>query len=355
MTTSAPTKFIFADFMRLAGAMAVVLSHSASTVEKEWGSIPLHEWWAANLFCSALHWGVPAFLMLSGALLLKGNPDEPWQTFMQKRFHRVLYPFIGWAVVYATYNGVQVIWGWKQMATTEWTQMLLSGMPYYHMWFMSVILGLYLLAPLFRHVVQHSPQRLLAYFLLVFFFSRLGQYLVKDLFVVGQMEMIGFIGCFVLGHYVNVYGLPRPRLWYALGVGAFVATAALSWSFRSRGLSPEVLFDSLAPLSLLKANAVFLWFRNHNWQPVADRRPRLYQQVIFGASIGYGIYLAHILVLEAAVYWPAQGWNVSGHNIGPLVVHPVLGIPVLAVWVFALSVTVLFLWKKIPYLHKFAA
>lgn len=357
MSLSPPSaKFAFADFMRLTGAMAVVLSHSASTVEKEWGTIPMHEWWAANLFCSSLHWGVPAFLMLSGSLLLKGNPDEPWQTFLQKRFHRVLYPFIGWAIVYGLYNGIQVVWGWKQMPAEEWIKMIVSGMPYYHMWFMSSILGLYLLTPMFRKLVHYGSQKLIAYFLFIWFFSRLGQYLVDDLFVVGQMEMIGFIGCFVLGHYVNVYGLPNPRLWYGLGIGAAVATAILSWEFRRRGLSPEMFFDSLSPFSLLKANAVFLWYRNHNWQPLIDRRPQLYRRVIYGASIGYGIYLAHILVMEAVIYWPTMGkWNVSGHNLAFLPLPPVIGIPILAVCVFVLSVIVLSLWKKIPVLNKFAA
>jgi len=352
-------KLVFADYLRFTGAMAVVLSHSAASVEKEFGHIPLHEWWTANIICSILHWGVCGFLMLSGMLLLKGNPEEDLGVFLRKRMKRVLYPFLGWAVVYAVYNYIQFYFGWRTFAPGEVWTMVLTGQPHYHMWFMSVIIALYLITPVLRVLVANAPKQVLTYFLVLWFVARLGQYVYRDLFVLGKMELIGFVGCYILGYYLYRYGLENKRLWYGLGILSAIITAVGTWYLRTyggAGVNPELFYDSLAPTSVLKGMAIFLFFQSGDWKSVSERRPKWHRFVVHCASISYGIYLAHILFIEGLIYWyKGHGFSISGHCFIAYPVPPIVGIPLLALAAATCSIAVVSLWKRIPFLNQFAA
>lgn len=87
-------RIFYYDFMRAVAIIAVIICHvdpffgSLNTTSK----VILH-----NIFHYSGMVGVPIFLMISGALIL--NRNYTLSSFMNKRFKRIVYPFIFWIIL----------------------------------------------------------------------------------------------------------------------------------------------------------------------------------------------------------------------------------------------------------------
>ena len=92
------SRILVYDIIRVIAILFVVCIHSMEAIDKYAYQNPDSiEFVIANLLNSAIHTGVPLFVMLSGALLL--DKDESIRTFFCKRVKRVLLPFIVWSVI----------------------------------------------------------------------------------------------------------------------------------------------------------------------------------------------------------------------------------------------------------------
>ena len=103
-----------------------------------------------------IYCGVPLFVMLSGALLL--GKDEPMKVFFKKRLSRVLIPFLVWSVIVGAIlylqGGGRSIVGYtlyelKSVATTG-----VHGI----YWYVYMIIGLYCLTPVLRHIIHSGNE-----------------------------------------------------------------------------------------------------------------------------------------------------------------------------------------------------
>lgn len=353
--TSRPN-LLYADYLRVAATIGIVMLHCSATVVREYGKIPADQWWFANILNSLTRWGVPAFIMLSGMLLLPGKQDEPVGTFLQKRASRVLFPYLIWACVYLVETYVKIQIGWLQLTPEQlWTK-ILSGVTGYHLWFVPVILALYLLVPILRVMVQNASQQLLSYFLVLWYLTLVVEFTIPELFVIGKVESMGFVGCAVFGYYVRTYGLPHPPRWYAFGLLGLAVTVVGSWWQYSHGVRSENYFNSLAPGCMALAMGVLLWFREFDWQTFSARFPRLHRAVIWSSEISYGVYLAHVLVLSASLHW-FKPWSIylSGHRFLYWPVHPVIGLLTLTMVVIVFSGIIIAFLRKIPVLGRYIA
>jgi surface polysaccharide O-acyltransferase-like enzyme len=96
--------------------------------------------WINSLFRSS----VPLFVMISGFFLFPVGDDR---VFFRKRFTRVLTPFIFWCVVYAFYFYAQ---GQASLTTTFVNIARIPvnyGTDVGHLWFVYMLMGIYLMAP----------------------------------------------------------------------------------------------------------------------------------------------------------------------------------------------------------------
>lgn len=113
--------------------------------------------------------GVPLFVMLSGALLLQpAKVEEPIKVFLKKRLSRIGLAFFFWSAIY-------FVWGYyvnnTQLTLNSVTQMLLSDGAYYQFWFIYLIVGLYLITPILRVIVAYANQKIIRYFIILWFIT----------------------------------------------------------------------------------------------------------------------------------------------------------------------------------------
>jgi len=150
------------DNARILAIFAVIFVHVSVGVP--WHSEPGSLLWFYGTGCDVLvRWCVPVFVMVSGALLLAPHETETLGDFFKKRMGRVLVPILFWSLLY-------IVWGYfHENVQVPFTfsyvvGKLASGKPYYHMWFIYMLLGLYLFTPVFRVIVAHMKTRDLVVF-----------------------------------------------------------------------------------------------------------------------------------------------------------------------------------------------
>lgn len=288
------------DAIRLFATVAIVLLHTAANGVNR---LPLHsaEWWQANLIDSACRAGVPLFLMLTGALFMH-RTGQPAASFYQNRRQRLLWPLLCWSLFYLLWSGLKA--GTKQQsfpAEQAWQQ-LVSGAPYFHLWFFFMLAGVYLVLPPLRGFWQRlSPVRQTLFCLAVLL---LQQSLHGLYFLLALPEppwplwFIGYLPYLLLGALfarpATTTGAKRLPGWLLLGAFILlVLTIAQLYSWqRDAGLT-EPFYYAYHRLSLpVLAAAVLLWMLlgriSHPLHPLLQILPRH----------SLGIYCLHPVFLD---------------------------------------------------------
>ncbi len=138
-------RIIELDLLRVVAIFLVILQHSWSMLglDSAADGMQYHFYRFAII-------GVPLFVMISGSLLLR--KEMPVKLFLKKRFTRILLPFVFWTtIVYV----ISCFLG-RYDDVHNLKEALLCYVPYFFgnkinsvYWFMFMLIGLYLLTPLF--------------------------------------------------------------------------------------------------------------------------------------------------------------------------------------------------------------
>ncbi len=261
-----------------------------------------------NSLCRAC---VPLFVTISGWFLF---PVGDERIFFRKRFSRVLVPFIVWCAVYAFYfylRGEATLRG----ALLDILHIPVNfGTDVGHLWFVYMLLGLYLLAPVLSPWAVSASRRSMERFLALWLLASALPY-IHFIFPAFLGEAYwdasptlyyfsGFIGYVVLGAYLRrfhagrtpamtrVFALLLITVGYAITAGGFLHR--LSTQVRVRDLELTWEFTTLN-VAMMTAGLVLLL---KNLQP-AQPQGAPWRLVRDLSKQSYGIYLAHIIVLNA--------------------------------------------------------
>ncbi|MBY0579457.1 MAG: acyltransferase family protein [Burkholderiales bacterium] len=336
-------RIFWADACRVLAIFGVVLIHSCGAVFYNYGKIPNDYWLSANLLDSLVRVAVPLFVMISGSLLLK-SADIPSVSLMNisRRIGKVLLPLIVWSMFYLWW--VDHNTPGKIINPVEWLQKFLSQPVMYHLWFVHMIVGLYILLPVWQVIFKACEANAYFqwYFLVVWLvINSISVYIPMPFLVPMQMTMIfGYGGYFILGGMLNAtrwinVGLLKWAMFYLTGV---LATFLITWMrTSSSGVPDELAYSYFSPNVLLASIAAFMMIRK-------IRTPNGWgvRIVQWASDACFFVYFIHILVLEFLRY------GTFGVKISTSDIHPGLSIPLLAIATFVFSMAVAGLVRLIP-------
>lgn len=342
-----PERLCYPDYLRVLAAFAVVLLHTAA---QNWTARDVNSsaWLAMNFYDGLTRWGVPVFVMISGAML--AGREIPLKKLFGKYILRMAAAFLFWTVMYALFHH-------HDGSLTTMAKAMLAGN--YHMWYLALAIGLYLSQPLFYRLA--SDQRVLRYslllalvfaFLIPFVMLLLGDFgpaKVKELLPSLQESLddmnlypvMGYFGYFLLGHVLatrEVGGRTRKLLYGGIPIGLALTiglNAAYCLKVHSAG---GHYFRPIQPHIALTAAGIFLLARRGTRE-----NSRLTPAVKGLSGLTFGIYLVHPLVLN---HLELLGLNTLSFN-------PWLSVPLLALLVFLLSAAFSWLLGKLPLLGKY--
>lgn len=155
--SSTRRRVIYFDVLRIVAIFFVVAVHLSAM---HWADVDVDSraWFAFNLYCTTGKWSVPIFVMISGALFL--GREVSISTILKKNVARIATVFLFWSGCYAL---VYLVFRHAPLSVV--LSQFITG--HYHLWFLYMIVGLYLLIPLLRPIVQN--EMLMRYFLLLAF------------------------------------------------------------------------------------------------------------------------------------------------------------------------------------------
>ena len=162
-------RIVYFDYLRVVAAIAVVLAHVAGFYWSDFGGRSLN-WNILNIYITMIRWTVPIFVMLSGSLFL--SKELNIKQLYEKNILRMAVAYLAWSLFYTLvfplYN-----WIFHQEPLPSLGSVILDTLSgSYHMWFIPMIIGLYMCAPVIRKIVL--DRKVAKYFLtltLVFAFA----------------------------------------------------------------------------------------------------------------------------------------------------------------------------------------
>ena len=266
--------------------------------------------WAVGWINSLFRSCVPLFVMISGFFLF---PVGDERVFFRKRFTRVLTPFIFWCIIYAFYFYAQ---GQASLTTTFWNIAKIPvnyGTDVGHLWFVYMLMGIYLMAPIFSPWVVSASRASMQLFLVlwavassvpyihVYFPQILGEAFWNSTPMLYYFS--GFMGYAVLAAYIRRFCMAPslPVDYAAIGMiilGYAITAAGFLYRLPLENSVPklELTWNFTTINVALMAAGLFLLFRN-----LQKNEPYGVLSKVVGdlSQKSYGMYLAHIIVLNS--------------------------------------------------------
>ena len=267
------------------------------------------QWNFYNVVDSFSRFAVPFFVMLSGALLM--NKEIQLADFLKKRFVRILIPFLFWSIVYSVYNYYKLNIENKMNISTYVLDCFTNGASY-HLWYIYMLIGLYLLIPILAKWIQTSSDSSINYFILIwivflsirFFEIPLHKDFTFTIFT-------GFAGYLVLGYYLANRNIKISNaILIILALIALLSTILFTYitPFRN-GVFNGKYYDYLSLNVVLWSSVLFFIIRNINLVSTA-----IVDKIKFLNQYSFGVYLIHVLVLDTF-----QLLHLNGASINPVV------------------------------------
>jgi len=340
-----PDRVIYFDYLRILATVAVIVLHVSN---QKWGSTDVNsfEWNVFNIYDSAVRWAVPIFVMISGALFLNNENPVSIKKLYTKNIFRIITAFAFWSLFYTLIYNIGKPIGLKSMMVT-----FLNG--HYHMWFLFMIVGLYIVVPVLRKITESLD--VTKYFLiLALIFTFIVPYLLKlpvlsefsGLYESLELHLVlGFSGYFVCGYYLYRVDLSKKaqNIIYLLGILAFIFTAvftALLSIYRQK--ASNLFYDELAFNVMLESIAVFVFVKYKLNRKFTNEK--LNKLVLNLSKYSFGIYLIHIFIMD--IFRIMLGFNTLSFNA-------LLSVPVITIIVFLISLLLSLGLNKIPFLKKY--
>jgi len=289
--------------LRILSIYAVVTAHV--TIGLTMASTPFSfNWWLGTTIFYACHCSIPIFVMISGALLLDSSREESLREFYRKRMVRVGVPLACWTIVYLC---VRAFVDHESLTAGRVFELIITANPYYHLWFLYMIAGLYLVTPPLRTFVRHATRRERV-FVIVLMLVLANAYFQADALLWQNQRSIFTLFIPYIALYLCGYELARidpckipPTRYMVLALAIcvfYLAAFAQPFMARQGGIGPgqRTVFDFFVPPIILPSIAIFWAARRLD----ATGRPALgirKTAVEWVASTTLGIYVLHPLML----------------------------------------------------------
>ncbi len=161
------------DILRGIAILEVMTHHALSASARKFAEEGSWQWWVYIMLNRLLHFAVPAFLFVSALVLTKSllqRQPISWKRFFKRRAERTLLPYLLWSLIFIFFSAYKV----KSMpleriplgtdnslvlplAFTHWDTFIrcfVYGKSYFHLYFMTLLLQMSLLFPLFYSLIR---------------------------------------------------------------------------------------------------------------------------------------------------------------------------------------------------------
>ncbi len=350
-------RIFYIDLLRALATFAVVLLHTAA---QNWPAkdITFGQWNVFNIYDSLAQWAVPMFIMLSGILFLDKDREFSIKRLYTHSVFRIAVAFVIWSFLYALYQVYSEGGGVARVIA-----LTLEG--HYHMWFLFMITGLYVITPLLRKLtLKEMKYFLILSYILCFIMPTIIEFknAAKIFMEEGMLAMaadrlflpyekfmeylkIDYLFYFMAGYYLCHREISKKKydVLLILSVISLVFTISFSAFVTFFKGSAYGIYDPFTVNMSLVTIGIFI-FVKERFSGGYTAGKGLGRAVSFISEMSFGIYLAHPMLLELLS---------NELSVNTLSFSPVLSVPVITVLVFTVSALVTMAIKRIPYVGRY--
>lgn len=348
----------YLDYLRVFATAAVILLHVAG---QNWYAVDVDgtDWATFNFYSCIVRWGVPVFVMISGALFLNKR-DILIKKIISKYILRLIIAYAVWSFIYYLFAADtisrQFVGLFRPGKIARWI-IVIKG--HYHMWFIPMIVGIYLCIPIIKQIIKN--EKVMQYYLalsFVFWFV-LPQALtmmrdfgnekvatiadaINNVLDASSMAFVqNFVFYFILGYALakKTFGRKTRIMLYILGSAGFAFTIIIDWLIAVKTYAPNGAYYGNNCVNIL-LEVVFVFELCKNIQYTESRIGKAVQLL---SNYSFGAYLVHPLLIE----------QLAKHGITTLSLLPVLAVPCLAAIVFLGAFMISAILHQIPVLKKY--
>ncbi|MGE4352394.1 MAG: acyltransferase [Bdellovibrionales bacterium] len=316
-------RLVFVDVGKIFSIFLVIVLHTCLCSVYLFQDIGSSDWWAGLAYYTASRVCVPLFIMLSAVLTLWKDVHSDADQDLRRVVKRIVHfgvPILLWSVFYLhLFN--------KKINFHSLVSIFYAPTGLVHLWFLYVLIGIYLLSPLFLAVLRKGGRDLIGYVLLLWFvFSPLSVYVTaffgvkpSNSYGLFPTYQAGFVGYYLLGAWLMERKPLALRASVALVlVGFFLSYALTAYDNLFVSLPPfnDRYLNFLAPGVGLMSVGCFEVLRSVSWP-----KSRL---IAFFSSLVFGVYFVHEALLD--VIRKDFGW--TGNGLSPLWSLPAIAVGV---------------------------
>ena len=213
---------------------------------------------------SISRFAVPCFVMLTGAFILPRNVENNVKGFYKKSFFKIGVPIIVFSILYVALSYAKLFVGDNKGESGNKFQPLidwLKGEPYWHMWFVYMLIGLYIIMPLVSLIKNNISKK--KYLLIIVLFFVLGAVLEYTVRLPWPVQFIKYLGYLMVGDYIrnDTPKVGRVKIIFLIIPVIILAGVTIaSYHFQDT----KTYYQPLAPWIIIASVMIFIWFAMTN-------------------------------------------------------------------------------------------
>lgn len=333
-------KIEWAESLRAIATISVILVHASAPGVSSLGSTDFFDWNIANALDSAVRFCVPIFVMITGTFLL--NKDYEIKDLLINKLFKIFIPFLFFSLIYIVYT-----YDWRRIYNLDLADLpghthrsLLNG-SYYHLWYIYMLFGLYLITPIIRVYTKNATKENLKYFLFLWFiFNSVYSYSLNNYIPNFQISLFsGYTGFYILGYYLSKYNtFTRKQGLLLYLTGTIITISGMYYYAVKENRLNEMFYTYQSINVMLQSIGVYVIIFKTN-----IHNTLLKKAVNLISVHSLTIYLIHALILTMMIK-RGLTWNF---------INPFVGILTSTIVCLLLSLLVSMVIKKIPVVNRY--
>lgn len=196
-------KNVGVEFIRLCATIGVIMNHVGVCWISAYGDTANANGLVLFKTINGLaFWPVPCFMMITGFLLLSRQPIDYNKAFCYFKRIAILLALFG-----TLFASMELFFKTKSLTLDLFVNSfvdMIQGKTWNHLWYLYMLLGIYLILPIFswKNTPPHSKQ-LLILLLIIFFFTSILPCVKQDIGIVFPLSSV-YVGYLLLGYFLSI-------------------------------------------------------------------------------------------------------------------------------------------------------
>lgn len=304
------------DLLRVIACIMVIALHVGAIYGKEINlEYPSYYFTIGNFYHSVTRTAVPIFIMLSGSFLLGNIRNIDYKYHYKKTFDKIIIPTLIWSILYVIYSicmgVVSSIINSEHFSYLTPIKNWILGDPFYHMWYMYMIIGCYAITPILIKVRLNIGNKTFETigWICMFFGVVIDIIQVK---LIWPISFIKYLGYFILGYSLKDKNDMRSKsyLRYLIGSGILLILIFLITEINIRYNIFENKFYFLQPLSpIVIVSSIWMYISFLNMKNIKIKIYKLSRHT-FNIYLLHGgiLYLIDLPIRKFLIEYPNPIW-----------------------------------------------